>query len=359
MNPRFWKNRSVFITGHTGFKGAWLCMWLHELGAHVSGYSLAPPTTPSLFAMAHVDALVDNRRGDVRDASDLLSALQSTQPEVVLHLAAQSLVRTSYENPVDTYATNVMGTVHLLEAVRHVGSVRSVIVVTSDKCYENRGLDRGYREDDPMGGHDAYSSSKGCAELVTAAYRRSFFQSDEAARPAIASGRAGNVIGGGDWARDRLLPDLLNAFAERRPALIRNPAATRPWQHVLEPLRGYLTLAERLAEGDRALEQGWNFGPAHADVRSVGSIADAAVALWGPSARWEQDRSAHPHEAHALELDISKAERELDWHPVLGLEKALEWTIRWRKGLESSQYARDLTLRDIAEYGGLIAGAGR
>ena len=276
MNPAFWKDRSVFITGHTGFKGAWLSVWLHSLGARISGYSLEPPTDPSLFALAKAGAVLDDRRGDVRDAARLQSAIHDAQPEVIVHLAAQSLVRTSYEIPVETYATNVMGTVHVLEAIRRVPSVRAAVVVTSDKCYENRAWDRGYREEDAMGGHDPYSSSKGCAELVTAAYRRSFFQRQAESSAAIASGRAGNVIGGGDWARDRLMPDLLKAFAEQRPAAIRNPRATRPWQHVLEPLRGYLLLAEKLWDGNPNLQLGWNFGPLQSDVKSVAWIADAS-----------------------------------------------------------------------------------
>jgi CDP-glucose 4,6-dehydratase len=359
MNPAFWKNRPVFITGHTGFKGAWLSLWLHSLGSRVIGFSLDPPTTPSLFALSRATDLLDDRRGDVRNAAPLRSALEQTQPEIVVHMAAQSLVRTAYQIPIDTYATNVMGTVHLLDAVRHVPSVRAVIVVTSDKCYENRGLDRGYREEDEMGGYDPYSSSKGCAELVTSAYRRSFFQDHATRRPSIASCRAGNVIGGGDWACDRLFPDLLAAFAEGRPAAVRNPQATRPWQHVLEPLHGYLMLAERLSAGDEGFEGGWNFGPPRTDVRTVASVSDAAARAWGNGSRWEQDRSAQPHEARDLTLDITKAERQLDWHPVLSVDAAVEWTVRWRKRLNAGQSARELTMNDIGEYGALLARGSR
>ena len=357
MNAEFWARRSVFITGHTGFKGAWLSLLLQHLGARVTGYALAPPTDPSLFARADVATGIHDLRGDVRDGAALAAALRQAQPEIVLHLAAQSLVLASYEAPVETYATNVMGTVHLLEAIRQTPGVRAAVVVTSDKCYENREWERAYREDDALGGHDPYSSSKGCAELVTAAYRRSFFGAQRENTTAIASARAGNVIGGGDWARDRLVPDLMRAFAETRPAAIRNPLATRPWQHVLEPLRGYLSLAEQLWKGQPAAATAWNFGPLAADVRSVASIADAAAHHWGGGARWLSDRSVHPHEARSLELDISKARADLGWEPVLTVDDAIEWTVRWHKGLRDGEPARALTLRDIAEYAERVSAA--
>jgi CDP-glucose 4,6-dehydratase len=357
MNAEFWDGRSVFITGHTGFKGAWLSLWLQHLGARVTGYALAPPTDPSLFALAEAGHGVQDLRGDVRDGSAVESAIRQAKPEVVLHLAAQSLVLISYDAPVETYATNVMGTVHVLEGIRRTPGVRAAVVVTSDKCYENREWDRGYREDDALGGHDPYSSSKGCAELVTAAYRRSFFHAGGEGATAIASGRAGNVIGGGDWARDRLMPDLMKAFAERRPAAIRHPRATRPWQHVLEPLRGYLSLAEQLWQGNAAAAAGWNFGPLEADVRSVGWIADAVARRWGGGARWEPDLSAHPQERRSLELDISKARADLGWQPVLTVDDALDWTVRWHRGLHDGQSARALTLRDISEYAERVAAA--
>jgi CDP-glucose 4,6-dehydratase len=357
MNAAFWDERSVFITGHTGFKGAWLSLWLRQLGARVTGYALAPPTDPSLFELAAAGKGIQDLRGDVRDASALESAIRQAKPDVVLHLAAQSLVLISYDAPVETYATNVMGTVHVLEGIRRTPGVRAAVVVTSDKCYENRDLDRGYREDDPLGGHDPYSSSKGCAELVTTAYRRSFFHAHRENAAGIASGRAGNVIGGGDWARDRLMPDLMRAFAERRAAAIRNPLATRPWQHVLEPLRGYLSLAEQLCQGNSAAATGWNFGPLKDDVKSVGWIADAAARHWGGGAGWESDRSGHLHEARSLELDISKARAELGWQPVLTVDDAVDWTVRWHKGLRDGQSARALTLRDISEYAERVAAA--
>jgi CDP-glucose 4,6-dehydratase len=359
MNTAFWKDRSVFITGHTGFKGAWLTLWLHHVGARITGYALAPPTDPSLFALADAGNGICDLRGDVRDASTLESAIQCAQPEVVLHLAAQSLVRISYQAPVETYATNVMGTVHLLDAIRRTPGVRAVVVVTSDKCYENREWDRGYREDDPMGGYDPYSSSKGCAELITAAYRRSFFQDAAGKAAAIATGRAGNVIGGGDWAPDRLLPDLLNAFAGGRPAVVRNPLATRPWQHVLEPLRGYLALAERLWAADRSVAEGWNFGPQESDMKSVAWIADSAAQRWGAGAAWERDPAMHPHEAHSLILDVSKAEARLGWRPALTAADAIEWTVRWHRGLQDGESARVLTMRDICHYGDLVIAMNR
>ena len=355
MNLGFWKDRSVFITGHTGFKGAWLCLWLHHMGARVTGYALEPPTDPSLFKLANMGAEVTDLRGDVRDAAALESAIKKAEPEIILHLAAQSLVRVSYQEPVETFATNVMGTVHLLDAVRRASSVRAVLIVTSDKCYENREWSRGYRENDAMGGFDPYSSSKGCAELLTAAYRRSFFEGRDGLITGIATVRAGNVIGGGDWAQDRLLPDLLKSFAEGRPAVIRNPLATRPWQHVLEPLRGYLMLAERLFDGDREMPGGWNFGPHGTDVKSVSWVADTAAQHWGGSASWMRDPSFHPHEAHSLQLDTAKAEGHLGWHPVLNVEDAVAWTVRWYRGLLDGQSASVLALSDIGEYGDRLA----
>jgi CDP-glucose 4,6-dehydratase len=352
MNPTFWRGRAVFLTGHTGFKGSWLTIWLHQLGARVTGYALDPPTDPSLFALAAAGEGIEDLRGDVRDRAALASAIRRAKPDIVLHMAAQSLVRVSYEAPVETYATNVMGTVHVLDAMRGVPTIRAAVVVTSDKCYENREWDRGYREDDALGGYDPYSSSKGCAEIVTAAYRRSFFgHGDGAARgAAIASARAGNVIGGGDWAPDRLLPDLLRAFAERRPAIIRNPSSTRPWQHVLEPLRGYLTLAERLWSDAARAQGSWNFGPLESDVKPVAWIADEAAAKWGDSASWDTGPGAHPHEARSLQLDVTKAQNELGWKPVLSAEDAIDMTVRWYRALRDGASARVLTVRDIEEY---------
>ena len=352
MNPAFWNGRTVFLTGHTGFKGSWLTLWLRHLGARVTGYALDPPTDPSLFALAVAGDGIDDLRADVREHAALEAALRRAKPDIVLHLAAQSLVRASYEAPVETYATNVMGTVQLLDAIRRVPAVRAAVVVTSDKCYENREWDRAYREDDALGGYDPYSSSKACAEIVTAAYRRSFFRGSTlgaATGTALATARAGNVIGGGDWARDRLLPDLLRAFAAGRPATIRNPDATRPWQHVLEPLRGYLMLAERLCE-DGDVQGSWNFGPLESDVRPVSWIADRAAARWGDAARWEPLPGAHPHEARSLQLDATKARHELGWEPILGADDAIALTVRWHRALQDGASARVLALRDIDEY---------
>ncbi|MDB5921831.1 MAG: wcaG1 [Betaproteobacteria bacterium] len=333
MQPTFWKDKRVFVTGHTGFKGSWLSLLLTRLGATVSGYALPPPTTPSLFEVANAAAGLSSSIGDVRDLGSLTRAVQESKADVVFHLAAQSLVRPSYEAPVDTYATNVMGTVNTLEAVRQCASVKVVVVVTSDKCYENREWLWGYREDEAMGGYDPYSSSKGCAELVTAAYRRSFFQSaGKGARTvAIASARAGNVIGGGDWAKDRLVPDLIGAFAAKRSARIRNPNAIRPWQHVLEPLAGYLALAEKLWHDPEAYAGAWNFGPGEEDVRTVSWIVERLAKNWGEGAAWNVDSGEHPHEAGYLKLDCSKARARLGWTPRLDLEVALEWITEWHR----------------------------
>ncbi len=340
----FWRGKRVLVTGHTGFKGAWLTLWLSELGADVTGYALPPPTDPSLFDMAGVERRVRHLVGDVRDEAALTRAVREGRPEIVFHLAAQSLVRLSYDQPVATYATNVMGTVNLLEAVRRCEGVRAVICVTSDKCYENRETARPYREDDAMGGYDPYSSSKGCAELVAAAYRRSYF---DGAGAAVATARAGNVIGGGDWAKDRLVPDLLNGFAAGARPLIRFPSAVRPWQHVLEPLAGYLKLAEALWDGAPAAADGWNFGPDETDARPVGWIADRLAALWGEGAHWETTGEPQPHEAHVLRLDCAKARRELGWRPAWALDEALRRTVAWRRALDAGADMADFTLQQV------------
>ncbi len=327
----FFRNRKVFITGHTGFKGAWLCLILKSLGADVCGYALDPPTRPSLFDLVDAGKDVASIHGDVRDLDRLAKGMKEFGPEVVIHLAAQSLVRQSYRDPVGTYGTNVMGTVNLLEAVRRSDSVRAVVVVTSDKCYENREWVRGYRESDAMGGHDPYSSSKGCAELVTAAYLRSYFPEDRYGEHgvAIASARAGNVIGGGDFAEDRIVPDMVRACLGNRPVRIRYPRATRPWEHVLEPLAGYLILAERLYAGGTAFGGAWNFGPLETGVREVGWLVERFISLWGPGASWEYDKDTHPQEASLLKLDCSKARSGLGWMPCLNLDEALRWTVEW------------------------------
>ena len=352
MNPHFWSGKRVFLTGHTGFKGSWLALWLQSLGAEVTGYALAAPTQPSLFEIASVGAGMHSVLGDIRDLSALQATLQAHRPEIVIHMAAQALVRPSYQNPVETYATNVMGTVHLLEAVRQTPGVRAVVNITTDKCYENREWVWGYREDEPMGGYDPYSNSKGCAELVSAAYRSSFFNPATYASHgvALATVRAGNVIGGGDWASDRLLPDILSAFAEGRPARIRNPSAIRPWQHVLEPLRGYLTLAERLYAQGPAFAEAWNFGPQDEDAKPVQWIVEHMAALWGAGAQWQTDGLAHPHEAHSLKLDISKARSRLHWHPALRLPDALQRIVDWSRRHRDGADMRAVTLDQIAHY---------
>lgn len=327
MNPGFWNKRRVLITGHTGFKGSWLALWLLKLGAQVSGYALPPPTRPSLYGLLKLKKDVNSCIADVRDAQRLARFVKSTRPEIILHMAAQSLVRQSYEQPVDTYATNVMGTVHLLEAARHCPSVRSVVIVTSDKCYENKEWPWAYRECEPMGGRDPYSSSKGAAELVTAAYRQSFFGPE--AGVGIASARAGNVIGGGDWARDRLLPDILHSLLTGQPLSIRHPNAIRPWQFVLEPLHGYLRLAERAATNPAAYSGAWNFGPGEGDEHTVDWIVRRLMKGWGQKTCRYQAVKATRHEAGFLKVDSSKARMHLGWRPILGLDAALDWIVQW------------------------------
>jgi CDP-glucose 4,6-dehydratase len=352
LKAAFWRDKRVLLTGHTGFKGSWLTLWLQRLGARLTGYALPAATTPNLFELARVADGLQDVRGDVRDLDHLAAVCAQCAPEIVIHLAAQSLVRRGYQSPVETYATNVMGTVHLLEAVRLAGGVRVVIVVTSDKCYENREWVWGYRENEPMGGHDPYSSSKGCAELVTAAYRQSYFPPSDYAQHglALASVRAGNVIGGGDWAADRLVPDALTAFSTGRTLSVRNPLAVRPWQHVLEPLAGYLLLAERLWEAGPRFAEGWNFGPRAEEARPVAWIVDRLAARWGPEARWEQAAGLHPHEAHSLRLDCSRARHLLGWEPRLSLDDALTWIVEWHQGYLRGQDLRALTEAQITRY---------
>ncbi|HBA89127.1 MAG TPA: CDP-glucose 4,6-dehydratase [Geobacter sp.] len=354
FDPEFFRGRRVFVTGHTGFKGAWLTLWLHQLGARVTGYALAPPTDPSLFELARLDRLVESVQGDVRDPRALAAALREAAPEIVIHMAAQPLVRESYLNPVETYATNVMGTVHLLEAVRGNAAVRAVVNVTTDKCYENREWPWGYRENEPMGGYDPYSSSKGCSELVTAAYRNSYF--NEAAYGthgvALASARAGNVIGGGDWAADRLVPDCIAALLKGEPVRIRNPHAVRPWQHVLEPLSGYLTLAQRLYQEGPRRAGAWNFGPADEDAREVEWIVKRMCDRWQEGASYLVDHGEHPHEASYLKLDCSKAKGELGWRPMWRLETAIDMIIDWTRGYKRGDNLRELCLHQIAAYQG-------
>lgn len=327
MNPGFWSGKRVFITGHTGFKGGWLSLWLKSLGAKVTGFALAPGTDPSLFEVARVDQGIDSIIGDVRDRQFLARCLAEAEPDMVIHMAAQPLVRYSYRHPVETYETNVMGTVNLLEAVRQTASVRAVLVITSDKCYENREREEGYREDEAMGGYDPYSNSKGCAELVVSAYRRSFFEPGE--QVAIASARAGNVIGGGDWSEDRLLPDMVRSFSAGETVKIRNPFAVRPWQHVFEALSGYLLLLERMWHEPGKYSGGWNFGPEDKDTRDVGWIVERFASLWG-QADWLVEGDVQKlHEAGILRLDCSKARQQLGWDTALPLDTALEWIAEW------------------------------
>lgn len=347
-DPEFWSGRRVLVTGHTGFKGAWLSLWLVELGAQVYGYATGVPTTPSLHALARVDDEVEYLVGDVLDAESLAAAVRRLAPEIVIHMAAQAFVRRSFSDPVGTYATNVMGTVNVLDAVRRAGrAVRAAIVVSSDKCYENREWPWGYRESEPMGGYDPYSSSKGCAELVTAAYRASYFDAPDA--PAVASARAGNVFGGGDWGEDRLLPDIFRAALVGAPIRIRSPQAIRPWQHVLNPLSGYLRLAERVW-GDRECAQGWNFGPGDGDARPVAWIVEQLSAGWDAALRWEIDPGPHPHEAHWLKLDSSLARARLDWAPSWELADGLDRTIAWYRAYRDGADVRELTLAQIRDF---------
>lgn len=352
MNPAFWKSKRVLLTGHTGFKGSWLSLWLQAMGSQVVGYALAPPITPNLFDLAEVGQGMTGILGDIRDLAKLQAVFAEHRPEIVLHMAAQPLVRYSYQNPVETYSTNVMGTVHLLEAVRNSPGVKAVVNITTDKCYENREWVWSYRENEPMGGHDPYSNSKGCAELVSASYRSSFFNANTYSLHgvALATVRAGNVIGGGDWARDRLIPDILTAFEQGKRVDIRNPHAIRPWQHVLEPLRGYLTLAERLFEHGPSFAEGWNFGPNEEDAKPVGWIVEQMAEMWANDAQWQIDTGEHPHEANYLKLDISKARSRLDWHPALRLNGALKLIIDWAKQRQAGADIRKLTLDQIHAY---------
>lgn len=354
MNPAFWVGRRVLVTGHTGFKGGWLCLWLQKLGACVTGYALKPPTRPSLFDTARVGEGMNSIMGDICDYDSVWAVMSEYKPEIVFHLAAQPLVVQSYQQPLVTYATNVLGTVHLLEAVRQVSGVRAVVNITSDKCYANREWVWGYRENDPMGGDDPYSSSKGCAELVTAAYRASFFASADYARHGVglASARAGNVIGGGDWAENRLVPDIIRAFQRCQPVTIRHPEAVRPWQHVLEPLIGYLLLAERLWSEGIHFAESWNFGSNEEDAWPVCRLAERLAALWGEGAGWRQDGDPHPHEAHYLRLDCAKAHERLGWRPRWDLERALVETVAWYQAHQSGEDIRAVTLEQIESYWG-------
>lgn len=353
IDPGFWNGRRVFLTGHTGFKGAWLSLWLQAMGADVHGLALAPPTTPSLFDTIDAARGMTSRIGDIRDYHTVAGAMSACDPEIVVHMAAQPLVRLSYAEPVQTYATNVMGTVHVLEAARHQPSVRAIVNVTTDKCYENKEWIWGYRENEPMGGADPYSSSKGCAELISSAYRSSYFNPasyGESHHVALATARAGNVIGGGDWAADRLIPDILRAFEAGQSVAIRNPSATRPWQHVLEPLGGYLLLAQDLCTRGVAVAEPFNFGPDENDVRPVQWIVERMAQMWNGHATWHCDRELHPHEAHHLKLDCAKAKAKLGWKPLWSLEDALTHIVHWHQSWLQQHDMRDLCLQQISSY---------
>lgn len=352
LDRTFWQGRQVLVTGHTGFKGSWLSLWLEALGAAVTGYALDPPTHPNLYEHASVAKHIHSICADIRDFQRLKSAVAECRPEVVIHLAAQSVVRRGYQDPIETYSSNVMGTVHLLEAVRQQDRPCVLIIVTSDKCYDNREWVWGYREDDPLGGHDPYSSSKACAELVTAAYRASFFPLDtfDGHRIVVASARAGNVIGGGDWAHHQLIPDLVRAFLAGQECLIRNPSAVRPWQFVLEPLRGYLMLAERLGAQGSCLAGAWNFGPAAEDAKPVSWIANELTRRLGGTASWRPDAVPQFSEAHILKLDTSKATSQLGWRPILPLNMALEWVVEWYRAFQEGADLAHLTRDQVERY---------
>jgi CDP-glucose 4,6-dehydratase len=352
VEQSFWSGKVVLLTGHTGFKGGWLSLWLQAMGAKVIGYALTAPTNPSLFAAANIAEDMVSIESDIRDFAALSAVFEKYQPEIVIHMAAQPLVRYSYANPIETYSTNVMGTVHLLEATRLTDSVRAIVNVTSDKCYENREWAWGYRENEPMGGYDPYSNSKGCAELVASAYRSSYFNVDNFAEHgvALASARAGNVIGGGDWAEDRLIPDIMRAIMDGKPVNIRNPHAIRPWQHVLEPLSGYLLLAQKLYEEGVGYAEGWNFGPKDEDSRPVQWIVERLTESWGEGASWVLDKGDHPHEAHYLKLDCSKAKARLNWQPRWCLDETLDRIVDWQKKYRQGADMKAVTLEQINLY---------
>lgn len=351
MNPSFWKGKKVLLTGHTGFKGSWLSIWLQMLGVNLIGYSKSIPTQPSLFELADTGKKMESITGDILDSNHLQEVIRNYRPEIVIHMAAQSLVRRSYEDPIETYSTNVMGTVNLFEAIRKIDSVRVVINVTSDKCYENSKISRGYKEDDPMGGYDPYSSSKGCSELVTASFRDSFFNPDsyQKHKTAIASVRAGNVIGGGDWSEDRLVPDVMQGILEKRTIKIRYPNAIRPWQHVLEPLNGYLLLAENLWQNGLDFIGAWNFGPDDNDVKPVSWLVDKISQRWGEKLTLQIENN-HPYEASRLILDCNKAKTKLGWVPKTNLELAISLVVEWYKNYAQHKDVREFTEQQIQNF---------
>lgn len=352
INKSFWKDKKVLVTGHTGFKGAWLCMLLNELGAKIYGYSLPPSTEPSLFELCKLDKYVNTLIGDIRDSKKLSCFINESEPDIVIHMAAQALVREGYNNPVETYEINIMGTVNLFEAIRNSSSVKAIVNVTTDKCYENKEWYWAYRENEPLGGYDPYSSSKACSELVTSAFRSSFFNPDNynKHRVAIASARAGNVIGGGDWAKDRLIPDCIKAILEEKKVLLRNPNAVRPWQHVLEPLTGYLLLAEKLYTEGVKYGDGWNFGPHENDAKTVKEIVELLCKYYGKGASYRVDDSNHPHEARYLKLDCSKAKNELGWIPKWDIDVTIEKIVLWMKAYSENINLLSTCKQQIKEY---------
>lgn len=352
MDIDFWKGRKVFLTGHTGFKGSWLSLWLQQMGAKVYGYSLQPRTNPNLYELARVCEGMRSVIGDVRDQSALNAAMQDARPEIVFHMAAQPLVLHSYNDPIETFEINVIGTAHLLESVRRCKSVKAVVNVTTDKCYENKEWEWPYRETDRLGGHDPYSSSKACSEMVTSCYRASFFNSQNYAEHgvAIATARSGNVIGGGDWSKNRLVPDILKSLELQQVVNIRNPFSVRPWQHVLDPLRGYLILAEKLINYGSEFSGSWNFGPNQFDIKTVGSLVDSICKKWGPNRGWQQENGHLPHEAKYLKLDTSKSLAYLQWKPIIDLEQAIEMTVKWHHAYISKNDIKQYTLDQIIQY---------
>jgi CDP-glucose 4,6-dehydratase len=353
VDSNFWGNKSVFLTGHTGFKGGWMSLWLQSLGAKVTGFALSPSSKPNLFEVSQVEKGMHSIIGDIRDLENLKKAMQEAKPDILIHMAAQPLVRYSYSNPVETYATNVMGTVHVLEAARENKNIKAILNVTSDKCYENKEIDRGYREDEPMGGFDPYSNSKGCAELVSSAYRNSFFNIDkyQTHGVAIATARAGNVIGGGDWAEDRLIPDFMRSMEKKEKLRIRNPHAIRPWQHVLEPLSGYLILCQKLYEEGPSFSESFNFGPKEKDAKNVEWIASHITKAWGEEAAYKVSGNVSSlHEAHFLKLDCSKANKKLGWQSKWDIHEALEKICAWHKAHLKNEDMRQYSLNDINMY---------
>lgn len=345
MNPEFWKNKKVFLTGHTGFKGSWLSLWLNELGAEVMGYALKPATHPNLFDLSHNKEYIHHIQADINNFSLLKKHIVEFQPDIIVHMAAQALVKESYKDPVKTFETNIQGTVHLMEAARHCESLRVVLNVTSDKCYENTEKNKGYVEEDPLGGYDPYSCSKGCSELVTASYRRSFFP-----KIAVATARAGNVIGGGDWSSDRLVPDLIRAIESKTPLVLRYPKAIRPWQHVLEPLSGYLLLIEKAWHAPQRYSQAWNFGPLESGHKTVVWFVDSFLNKWSSEINYHVEKNITEHETSILKLDISKAKQKLHWKPTLDLEQGVQWTVDWYQHSQNQSNIRDYTMNQIRDF---------